>query len=137
MKITQGAAVGLGVLLAIIVVGFSVGGVVVLKTVGDASDAADRADSASRRAVKAEGRARRLTRDLAAYQARSCRRGRRSARDNAAGWTRHAWYIKKVTQAASVQEDVKRVARVAASTYTRIAANGRRRARIECPAPPK
>lgn len=41
---------------------------------------------------------------------------------SAAGWTAHAEYINKVTQAASVKEDVKRAARKAENTYVESAA---------------
>lgn len=137
MKITQGAAVGLAVLLAIVVVGFSVGGVVLLSTAGDVTTAAHQAEQARDDAQAASGGLKASARRLRAYQARSCRRGKRINRANAAGWTAHSRYILQVTRAASVKEDVKRAARAASSTYQRTSSLLRGFTRITCPTPPK
>jgi Na+-transporting NADH:ubiquinone oxidoreductase subunit NqrB len=67
---------------------------------------------------------------LTVHQA--CENNRSDRIDNAAGWTAHREYIKKVTGAASVKEDVKHAARTANQTYTRISTSLTKRADIDC-----
>jgi hypothetical protein len=78
---------------------------------------------------------------LASYQARleivktqrvGCERGKKDRAANAAAWTAHSVYITKVTAAKSVQEDVKRAARIASRTYVGVSADLRRRAALSC-----
>lgn len=61
-----------------------------------------------------------------------CERGKLDRAASAAGWTAHRIYIERVTGAQSVQEDVKRAARVAERTYVRISRDFTARARLDC-----
>jgi hypothetical protein len=61
-----------------------------------------------------------------------CERSKLDRKNNADGWTAHAAYIDNVTRAASVQEDVKRAARTAVTTYERVSRDLRRRSHIDC-----
>ncbi len=63
---------------------------------------------------------------------RACENSRQDRIDNAAGWTKHRWYIEKVTGAASVREDIKSAAREAIGTYDRISKHLTERAEIDC-----
>lgn len=78
---------------------------------------------------------------LSSYQSRvditntlrtGCERSKADRIDNASAWTAHRVYITKVTGADSVQEDVKRAARIANRTYRRVSRHLKARSKVEC-----
>lgn len=70
--------------------------------------------------------------NLVHSQRRGCLRGKRDRQDNADFQRAQSRYIFKVTQAASVREDVKRAARIARRTFKRTSTSLTKRAKIDC-----
>lgn len=70
--------------------------------------------------------------DIVDRQRTGCERGKRDRVDNAAFQRAHAKYIRVVTGAKSVKEDVKSAAREALQTYDRTSTSLTERAKISC-----
>lgn len=70
--------------------------------------------------------------NLVNSQRAGCERGKKDRIANAAFQRAHATYIKTVTSAESVKEDVKAAARKALKTFKRTSAELTERAKIDC-----
>jgi hypothetical protein len=70
--------------------------------------------------------------DSAQAERRGCERDRIDRRANADSWTAHLTYLRNVTAAASVKQDVKRAARDAIEVYERTAMDLQKVASISC-----
>lgn len=70
--------------------------------------------------------------DTVRAQRAGCERSKLDRKDNADFQVAHRIYIHNVTQADSVKEDVKSVARTAVETFDRTSASLAKRAKIDC-----
>lgn len=70
--------------------------------------------------------------DIVHSQRLGCKRGKLDRQDNADFQNAHAVYITRVTDARSVQQDVKDAANEALMTFERTSASLTRRAKIDC-----
>jgi hypothetical protein len=68
------------------------------------------------------------------FQRAACERGKLDRKDNADFQVAHTEYIRKVTGAASVHEDVKKAARTAIKTFERTSQRLSKRAVLKCQA---